>query len=73
MCKEWKGHYYYFYKIFKVPYPLRNIVSPEIYQERKKYNLPDNIYFHPKVSDGFAQECWEAIDAYQILANSFNR
>ena len=72
MCKDWKGHYFYFYKIFKVPYPLRNIVSPEKYQTKKKYNLEDQIYFHPKASDGFAQECWEAIDAYQNFALNLN-
>jgi len=65
ICNDWMGSYYYYYKIFKIPYPLRNIMSPEEYQERKKLYLSDRIYYHPLASNGFAQECWEVFEHYQ--------
>lgn len=67
ICDEWKGKDYYYTEIFGVSYYLKDIIDKERYQERKKLKLDSTIYFHPKVSNGFAQECWEAIDAYQTM------
>ena len=67
ICKEWKGKDYYYQKIFGVSYYLKDVIDKERYQERKRLNLDSTIYFHPKASNGFAQECWEAIDAYQTM------
>jgi len=73
ICKEWKGEYYYYLKIFGVPRPLKDLIDKEIYLERKKLNLDSAIYFHPKASNGFAQECWEAIDGYQKLYHELSK
>ena len=73
ICKEWKGSSYYYLKVFGVPRPLKDIISSEIYQERRKWNLDAQIYFHPKASNGFAQECWEEIDALQKFYHEFNK
>lgn len=67
VCEEWKGKDYYYQKLFGVSYYLKNVIDKERYQERKKLKLDSTIYFHPKTSNGFAQECWEAIDAYQTM------
>lgn len=64
-CKEWKGSDYYYLKVFGIPRPLKGIISSDVYQERNKLNLKSQLYFHPKASNGFAQECWEEIDAFQ--------
>ena len=73
ICKEWKGSSYYYLKVFGVPRPLKDIISSETYHERNKLNLDAQIYFHPKVSNGFAQECWEEIDAFQKFCRDLKR
>jgi len=67
ICDEWKGRNYYHEKIFGVPFVLKDVIDKERYSSRKKLKLDSTIYFHPKASNGFAQECWEAIDAYQTM------
>ena len=71
ICSDWRGKDYYYQQIFGVSYYLKDVIDKERYQERKKLNLDSAIYFHPKASNGFAQECWEAIDAYQTMYHRF--
>tara|TARA_R110001606_G_scaffold146243_2_gene286215 strand:+ start:1082 stop:1711 length:630 start_codon:yes stop_codon:yes gene_type:complete len=73
ICKEWKGKYYYYLKVFGVPKPLKYLIDKELYQKRKNLNLESAIYFHPKASNGFAQECWEEIDAFQKMYHDMKK
>ena len=73
ICKEWKGKYYYYLKVFGFPKPLKYLIDKELYQKRKNLNLESAIYFHPKASNGFAQECWEEIDAFQKFCRDLKR
>ena len=73
ICKEWKGKYYYYLKVFGFPKPLKYLIDKELYQKRKNLNLESAIYFHPKASNGFAQECWEEIDAFQKMYHDMKK
>ena len=57
-CDDWKGKYTYLSQILEMPYCLRNVIDRERYLERKKLDLTESIYCHPKASHGFAYELW---------------
>jgi hypothetical protein len=73
ICKEWKGKHYYYLKVFGVPKPLKYLIDKELYRKRKRLNLDSAIYFHPRASHGFAQECWEEIDAFQKMYSDMKK
>lgn len=60
-CKDWKGIMYYWYMIYGVPYPLRNVVSSRDYKERKKMDLGGEIFNHQLSHENRNFECLEYI------------
>ena len=60
-CKDWKGIMYYWYKIYGVPYPLRNIIDSGEYKKRKKIDIGGEIFNHPLAHENRNFECLEYI------------
>ena len=60
-CKDWRGIMYYWYSLYRVPYPLRNIVSKEEYSRKKILDLGGKIFNHALAYENHNYECLEYI------------
>ena len=60
-CKDWKGLTYYWYTIYRIPYPLRNVVDSKKYLERKKIDLGNGVFNHSLAHENRNYECLEYI------------
>jgi len=60
-CKDWRGLEYYWYTIYEIPYPLRNVIDTHRYKMRKKLDIGGSIFNHSLSYENRNSECLEYI------------